>query len=709
FQVNAVIDKNLNAISNAPIDHVRESSDPKKKIVAFEISPKISSYLLCLVLGDFKSTEERKSCGVPIRVWAPAGQEHLGHYALASACEIMSFLSDYFGIKFPAKKLDLIAIPDFAPGAMENLGAITFKDSLLLIDEKTGSTAARQSAFSVIAHEMAHQWFGDLVTNRWWDDLWLNEAFATWAATKTEDSLRPEWRIRSKAVLARNEAMSIDELASTRAIHAHVANPKQASEMFDSITYDKGSAVLRMLEVFVGEKVFQKGVHDYLDAHSFDNATSEDLWSAVAAAAKNVPVPQMMKTWILQAGFPLLNISGKNSGRSISIGQERYFVMPSAPADAAQWIVPVLARNLSPLKKSEETATPILLNSKDKSFDLPDEWQYAYLNAGASGFYRVQYDAPGTKKILDNFESLNCEERLAFIDDIESLVLKGRLPVESSLNLMLKLKNEKDSIVSSALASDFAQLRYFLDPDSEVAYRKLLEAYLAPLKTKLGWQEKKGEEETVKELRAVVLRELANYAQDAETIKEARALFAQYLKDRESVSADIISTVLSIVAYNGDENDYEKLKEAWKKASNPQEEKRFLYPLAAFRKPELVQKTLELALGPDTRSTDGVALLSALIGSKESNEQAWSYTRANWERLGKKFPPRFNKRIVGACASFDSLSKEKEMKEFFAAHPVEMGKAAVARMLENLHLSVLYRQRNEAKIRSWVKKQAQTL
>jgi puromycin-sensitive aminopeptidase len=234
FQISAVIDANLAAISNAPIERTIDSADKSKKTVVFEPTPKMSTYLLVLVVGDMKSTEERTSMGVPIRVWAPAGQEKMGEYSLGAACEIMKFLSDYFGIKYPAKKLDLIAIADFAPGAMENLGAITFKDSLLLIDDKTGTSFARRNAFSVTAHEMAHQWFGDLVTNRWWDDLWLNEAFATWTASKTESALRPEWRTRTKAVTERTGAMSTDELASTRAIHAHVGNPKQASEMFDA-------------------------------------------------------------------------------------------------------------------------------------------------------------------------------------------------------------------------------------------------------------------------------------------------------------------------------------------------------------------------------------------------------------------------------------------------------------------------------------------
>ncbi len=710
FQLTAVIDSRLSAISNAPVDHIKEIKEQNKKAVVFKPSPKMSTYLMVLVVGEFNATEERKSCDIPIRVWAPAGQEKMGAYSLAAACEIMVFLQDYFGIKFPAKKLDLIAIPDFAPGAMENLGAITFKDSLLLIDEKTGSNFAKRSALSVIAHEMAHQWFGDLVTNRWWDDLWLNEAFATWAATKTENALRPQWRVRTKGVLDRVEAMDIDQLASTRAIHAHVGNPKQASEMFDAITYDKGSAVLRMLEVFVGEKVFQKGVHDYLEAHKWDNATSDDLWKSIAAAAKNVPVPQMMQTWIMQAGFPLVRVENKAGSKSITLSQEKFLVMPGAHADATRWIVPVMARGLAKDagKDANKSAsnTALLLDKKQNQFKLPASGEAVLANAGASGFYRVLYTPQNLKVILDKFQTLSPEEKLSLVSDISVLSRKDLLPVEDSLSLMLKVKGEEDIVVLNRLISKFASLRHFMDSKTKAQYEKFLCAYLLPYKEKYGWEEQKGEEETVKDLRADLVRILGTYAQDRQTIKEANELYAKYMKDKESVSPDIIGSVLTIVAYNGSSAEFDQIRAACKTATNPQDEKRLLLALPHFRQHELVERTLKLCLDAETRATDSVALLSSLLSNQDSNEQAWKFTAENWDKLSKKFPPRFNKRIAANCAHFDSAEMEKTLKEYFAAHPWEMAKAAIGRALEEVHVSVLYRTRNAERIRNWVAKQA---
>ena len=698
FQLNAVIDKKLAAISNAPIDHVTEINESNKRVIAFQPTPRMSTYLMVLVVGEFSSTEEKISAGVPIRVWAPTGQESMGSYALGAAAEIMVFLQDYFGIKFPAKKLDLIAIPDFAPGAMENLGAITFKDSLLLIDEKTGSNFAKRSALSVIAHEMAHQWFGDLVTNRWWDDLWLNEAFATWAATKTEHTLRPAWRVRTKGVVERMDAMAIDQLASTRAIRARVGNPKQASEMFDAITYDKGSAVLRMLEVFVGEKNFQQGVHDYLEAHKFDNATSEDLWNSIGAASKGVPVAKMMGTWITQPGFPLVTMGKAKTEGKFNAAQSRFLVMPGAKAGNEEWLVPLMARSLSSNSKTES----FLLDKKQNDFACGDS--SPLLNAGASGFYRVLYSEEQTNKLLEKFEDLTPEERLSLMSDIAYLARKGDIPVEQSLDIMLKVKADNDTIVLNSLVNKFSSLRYLISPSNKDAYEKLIRNYLLPLKKRVGWEESKGEEDTLKDLRADLIRILGTYGQDADTIEEANKLFEKYMKDRESVSPDMVSTVLGIVAYNGTAKEYDRIKEAMKSAANPQEEKRFLLALTEFRQSELISRTLESSLAEETRATDSVSILTAMLGRMESNQAAWAFVSSNWDKLSKKFPPRFNKRIAASCSSFNSAEMEHSLNAYFAAHPMEMAKAAVSRSLEEVRIAVLFKEKNQERIQNWLQK-----
>jgi hypothetical protein len=313
------------------------------------------------------------------------------------------------------------------------------------------------------------------------------------------------------------------------------------------------------------------------------------------------------------------------------------------------------------------------------------------------------------KKQLDGFKQLTPEERLTFLSDVSTLVWKGTLPVENGLALLLKVKGEEDTIVATSLSSKFYRYKHYMNAATEPAYEKFVRANLLPVKKKLGWEEHKNEEETVKDLRAEVISVLGTVGQDTATMGEAAELFAKYLKDKQSVSPNIIGSVLKIVAYNGGENEYEQIKTGWKKAANPQEEKRFLFALSAFRRPELAGKTLELALTPEVRATDSVTLLSALLSDKDTNDLAWKFVREHWNELSKKFPPRFNKRIAGSCSSFDTAEKEKELQSFFSTHPMEAAKSAVARMLEEVHVGVLYRQRNEELIRKWVSKQAEAI
>lgn len=720
FQISVVISPRLSAISNSHIDHTVDNMKTGKRTVVFAVTPKMSTYLVVLVVGDFKPTGSRKACDALITVWAPSGQEMMGEYALGAACDVMQYLSSYFGTKYPMKKLDLVAVPDFAPGAMENLGAITFKDSRLLLDPRTGSSFAKRSTFNIIAHEMAHQWFGDMVTSKWWDDLWLSEAFATWMTDKTANGLHPEWRSSTKSVIGREDAKHADELRGTHPIHAPVGDPKQASEMFDAITYDKGSAVLRMLEVFIGERVFQKGVHNYLEAFKFGNASGADFWKAIGSCTRDVPVEKMMQGWINQAGYPVIIAHNKQSGKVLELTQERYLATPGEHADSSLWMIPVMVRGLAAAASDAHygahpdgltgSRTGFLLDKHTSDFVLPDAWgDSTVVNAGASGFYRVLYSSAALKNLLDGFERLTPEERLTLALDVANLDWAGRVPLEDDLGLMLKVKTEKDPVVLGALVRKFELLRRYINVASLPLYEKFVRVYLRPLKESVGWEERAGEEPMIKDVRADVIRILGCGGQDDTTLKEATERFNKYLKDRQSINPDIVGTVLSIVAYNGGNREYEQVMSAWKSATNPQEEKQLISALIEFRKPELVGKTLDLTLAPEMRTTDSVRLLMSLLSNFDTNAQSLKFTREHWEQLGTKIPPRFNKMIVGSCSNFDTPEAERDLLSFFGAHPPESAKAAVSRMLEEVHVSVLYRQRNELRYPQWLSAQVNAM
>lgn len=709
FKITAHVNEGSIAISNGKASKpVKGYADALaapgelRETITFEPSPKMSSYLVALIIGHFKPGETKVVDGIPVTVWALAGKEHLGKYALDAACDILKYQHEYFGIPYPHNKLDLIAIPDFRSGAMENLGAITFREANLLVDEKTGSNSAKRNVFAIIAHEIAHQWFGDLVTMRWWNDIWLNEAFASWMGTKTVQAIHPEWQELTKAILTRNSSMQVDELQATRAIHSDVSDPKQAAEMFDSITYDKGESILWMLESYVGDQKFQTGIHDYLKAHIFGNATSEDLWEAIGQAS-SLPVKDLMKSWVFQPGFPILRTT--RGGRDLTVSQHRFFGMPGVEADGLTWQVPSILRELRPFDKNNRTIAK-LIAGKNETVELPDGWSRVLVNAGGRGFYRTQYETETQKEIIDHFEFLSPEERLAFLNDLSALAWKGNLPVQDKLSVILKLTAEKDPIVQEEIM-DFCWHPYvYLDSAEHTDYQKLMRAVVGPVKTKLGWNETPGEQDSIKDLRRSVINLLGTFGQDSDTISESREMYKKYMADRQSISPDIAAAVLSVVTYNGGELEYNEIVAALKTEKIPELEKRFLTSLTHFGQPELIDKTLNMVLSDAVRSQDGFRVIAGMLAGHRTKHRTWAFVKAHWIEITKKFPPRSMANLAYACSAFDKPDEEADLKEFFASHELPYAKASVARMLEEVHRRVLYRQRNEQAIRTWVKEQA---
>lgn len=707
FKLSVKIDLEHKAISNGKI--IKETIDKKtnKKLVEFEATPIMSSYLVALIVGDFESTETKLACGIPIRVWALKGKEKLANYALKETAKVLEYQTKYFGIPYPSNKLDLIAIPDFRSGAMENLGAITFREARLLVDEKKGSNFLKRSVVAVIAHELAHQWFGDLVTMEWWDDIWLNEAFASWMGTKTVEAIHPEWQELARAIYTRNGSMRIDELKATRAIHAEVKNPKEAAEMFDGITYDKGESILWMLEGFVGETPFQKGIQNYLKKNKFGNAKSEDLWVAIGHTSAK-PVPEIMKTWILQPGFPILSVNTLNNQKKLSLTQNRFFELPDSKPTKQTWRTPVVLRDLI-ASKDANNKLALQLIKRSQEFEIPATWSLAFVNADGRGYYRVSYPKNLRTKILENYSSMTTEEKLAYLSDLSALDKKGVIPVEDRLEIMLKVNEEKDPLVKSGLLSFVRQPYSYLDQKEKPSYQKLAQSLAKPIGKSIGWEARKGESYSQKRLRTNVFHLLGTIANDQEVIGKARKLYQSYMKDRSSVSADIAGDILAITAYNGSVKEYNEVFNAYKKELIPEHEKRLLSTLASFRDPELVEKTLKLTLSDDIRAQDGFRLLSRLLYSDDTNMQSWKFIKSNWKKVTAKFPGRSMAYIASACASFDTKDMEAELKSFYEKHELPAAKSAVSRMLEKVHARVIYRQRNAEKIKTWVTQKAKII
>ena len=417
FRTTMVVPSDLAVFTNTA-EIGREPADGDRVEVQFDTSMKMSTYLLAFVVGAFEATEPVVVRGTPIRVIVPKGNVHLTDVAMENAIFAFEYLSDYYGIPYPADKLDHIGIPDFAAGAMENVGLITYRDSYLVIDPEKASQGELQRSIDVIGHETAHMWFGDLVTMKWWEGAWLNEAFASFMDIKTTAAKKPEWK--RWLTFANTEvpwAMSTDQLASTRPIEFEVNSPTEVDAMFDSITYGKGSAVLRMIELFMGEEDFRTGVGNYLRKNAYGNTVTADLWEGLDGQSE-WQIGDIMDTWVYQRGFPQIDVQRTSGG--VRLSQRRYMAIPDE-SDTTIWSVPIHLRGIA---GGEEFNVKVLLTEDEMEVPIEGAIDFVVGNAG-SGFYRTRYSDDLFNALLGHLTTLDDLERYQLVADTWALVKSG--------------------------------------------------------------------------------------------------------------------------------------------------------------------------------------------------------------------------------------------------------------------------------------------
>jgi len=709
YTLSASIDPSCVAISNSPVAQEKINARTHRKIVHFDTTPKMSTYLVALIVGPLKSTDAVTAQGVPVKVWSVAGKEQMGTYARDVAAALLPFYDNYFGVDYPARKLDLIAIPDFEAGAMENLGAITFRETLLLVDDKTASTDAKHSVSSVIAHEMAHMWFGDLVTMKWWDDLWLNEAFATWMSTKAVDHLRPQWHEWDQFCTERLDSMSTDCLRSTRPIHFAVTDPAQVDQMFDEITYGKGASVLRMLERYVGEDVFREGVQQYIKAHQFANATTTDLWESIGHAA-NKDINEMMHGWVYQPGYPLVSADAVTSRNAFVAGQERFVLLKNpkqADSNAFQtlWQIPLAYRSLAVENKAAIERDQ--LSEKQSTFKMKDAPPYL-VNAGGDGYYRVRYTTSALRELSGRVGQLSVTERTSLLSDQFSLALAGDIPVKDYLALTSQYKDEEDPTVTDTLCNQIDKLNTLVSDSSRPSFETFVRDRLSRAKEKLGWTVREGDSDLTKMQRAKVLAVLGMVGQDKATIAEARELFAKYLKDKDSLNPDLVHTVVEIVAYNGDDSDYDKIESLWRSAPTPELEKTFLFALADFREPSLIQSTLVMCLTDEVRTQDAPSVVGKIVSTVAGRRLGWDFVTAHWKALNERFPQHMIPRIVRNASSLVTRKDRDQLETFFHNNPCPFGTRSIAKTIEQVEVNAHFREESGAALASWLSTNIET-
>ena len=699
FATTLVIDPTLTAVSNSTI--ASETREGGKKTVRFADTMKMSTYLVAFIVGKIEPTEPTMVGQTPLRLWAVPGKGHLARFGQDIAAASLSFFEQYYGIPYPGDKLDLLAIPDFASGAMENLGAITYRETALLVDRQSATHSELERVADVVAHENAHMWFGDLVTMSWWNGLWLNEAFATFMEMLAVDAWKPEWKRWDSFGVSRAAAFSVDGLQSTRPIEYPVQAPKDADAMFDVLTYEKGASVLRMLEQHIGPTVFRDGVRDYLHAHAYGNADTNDLWVSLGKIAKQ-PVPELMNGWIFQPGFPLVTAHVSPSSE-LTITQQRFSYLSEAqsgPSQKQTWQIPLQLR----ITVGGKRHTTRMLLTEDMTIPLPKDWESVLLNEGGHGFYRVRYAPDLLSRLLNGgIDQLAATERFNLINDAWATTVAGLMPLTEYLDLTARFTAERDKNVWAVLLDSFSFLNKIIAVEDRPALEAFVRARLGPTVAELGWVPRSGESEGTKQLRGELIGALGKLGNDATIQARAAELYVTYRQDAAAVDPNVVPALVAILAHRGDATRYEEFNACFLSASTPQEERRYLFSLAAFQSPALLERTLARTISGEIRTQDAPFLVSAILGNVYGRELAWDFVKMNWEKMDQLFPKQGLRRMCGGIVNLATLTLERDVREFFASRKIDLGGKTLEQYLEQLRITVNVRERDGVVLRQYLK------
>ena len=616
----------------------------------------LSTYLVAFVVGPLAATDPVDVDGVPVRVVHPPGRAHLADFALDVAAHSLRWFADWYGIPVPGGKVDLVALPDFAFGAMENLGCITFREVLLLVDPETATQRELESVAAVLSHELAHLWFGDLVTMRWWNGIWLNEAFATFMELKAVEAYRPDWEVWTGFGVARTSALDVDSLASTRPIEYPVVTPEDAEGMFDVLTYEKGAAVVRMLEQFLGEEVFRDGVRRYLTEHLHGNTDNEDLWDALEAASGQ-PVRDLMQAWIFRGGHPLVEATTGDDG-SVQLVQSPFRY--DGEDEGVRWAVPVRLRTATGEHR-------LLLDpSRDATVveAVADIADLHSLNVDASGFYRTTLlPSPGSP----------ATERAAAVADHWAQVLAGRVGHGSFLELAGSLADDTDLGVWQAILGGLTTLDVlapgrFAGPAAEI---------LGPPIERLGWEASPADDDRSRQLRGLVLAAGGTVAAVDHVIAGARTLWDAPIDDPAVATAVVV-----VVSAHGDADAYAECRERARRAQTAQVEQRHLRALTRFPGSDEVATLLDELLDGGIRNQDAPYLLRDALAHQWHRGFVWQAVTDRWDEVTSRFPSNSIARMLEGVRSLVDADTDPDVEAFLQAHPVPQGSLQVAQHLE---------------------------
>ena len=724
------VPRGMVALSNGSV--VEDREDPAAgdglRRIRFARTPVLSSYLIALAIGDLSSSPTATVRGVPIRTWAVPAKRALTSFAQDAAANVLPLLEDYFGLPYPFGKLDQLGIPDFEAGAMENAGCITFREVALLLDPATAPLSMQKRVAEVITHELAHQWFGNLVTMVWWDDLWLNEAFATWMAFKMVDRWRPGWRIWMDFEGGKASAMALDALQSAHPIRAEIQNAEEAGESFDAITYEKGGAVLRMIEGYLGEERFRDGIRLYMRTHQGANATADDLWGALGEASGE-PIIELANGWIRQVGYPVVSVSlggrapGGGAGTDpleptarLSLTQRRFFSDPDAreATPPTRWLIPMVVRF-----RDDEGVKDlrVLLDRASAELSVPARGpvRWCVANAEAAGFYRCQYDDALLAALGPAAAELSPAARLSLLSDQWALVRSGAATVGAFLDLVTSMTDEHDHFVLDEIAGRLSVIDYRHIQDSDrPAFQSVVGNLFGKAALSLGWPNlsSSAESDDTRLRRAAVLRAIVGLARVPAFIGEAER---QYLTSvapanpgvapaASLLDPNLLDLVVTAAARVADAGRFDDIARRARSEVDPASKRRFLHALARVETPELVGRAIETAMTDLVPMQDFTSYLSVLLGNRATRGDAWALVRDRWDEVrAKADSPMLLRRLVEALGNLTERRQLEEVELFLGSHPIEPARQAIAQTLERMRTDVSLREKLTPQVSAWLR------
>ncbi len=679
FAITLIVKDGLAAVSNGP-EVERETLADGRVRIRFGDTMKMSTYLAAWVVGPLELTEPADARGVPVRIVHVPGKGPLTRFAIDASVHSLNWFADYYGIPYPEAKLDNVAIPDFAQGAMENVGCVTYREQVLLLDPARSTQEEQMGVAETVAHELAHMWFGDLVTMRWWNGIWLNEAFATFMSQLAIDDFRPDWEIWNMFTRDRTNAFEVDALETTRPIEYEVRSPDDASGMFDTLTYVKGGAVLRMLEQWLGPDRFRDGIRRYLGKHAYGNTETHDLWDALEEETGE-PVRRTMDAWIFQPGYPAISV--RLEGDGVRLSQRRF--LPSRDDDETTWPVPLTVRQVA---GDADRGDRILIEADGADLELLSPDAIVVANAGSASFVRVWYDDELRSRIVDRaMDVLSPIERYGLVDDAWAAVVAGEATAGSFLDLVQGLRDEKDLRVWQAILGGLGWLDRFVEDEPRERLRAFVRDLLRPALARLGWEASGDESDLVRALRGQLVQSLAILGADPEAVAHCRELELEGDGDPQ-----LLQAAVEAVAAEGTAEDLDRYWQRYRAATTPQVEERYLFATSRFPGEAEIDRLLRSSMTDEIRTQVAPYLLARATTNRRQGPKVWRSIAERWDEMQDRFA---SSNIIGLVSGIRYLTDPhvvEEVQSFFRDHDIPQNHLMLQQGLERMRVAAKLRE-----------------